>query len=538
MRDKKASMYLQFVSVKKVRKLLGKLKNKKSTSIDQLDNFAVKLAADYLAGPLHHVISLSVMQQKFPSGWKLTKIVPLHKKLSTLKPENYRPVAILSPLSKVLEKAVYEQIYGYFTRNKLFNPALHGYRGGRSTMTALLTMYDRWVKAASKGQVTGVVLVDLSAAFDLVSPDILIQKLRIYGLKEDILSWISSYLTDRSQTVWIDHVYSELLPNDLGVPQGSNLGPLLFLIFFNDLPDFINESIDCYADDSTLGATDKNIADIGDKLTDDCKSLSDWMASNNFKLNAGKTHFLVMGTSRRIDGLTEQLEVVMDGIALEESEEQSEILLGIKIVNNLEWKEQVEELVSKLKTRLGGLAKLKNIMGFANRKSIVEGVFNSVLCYCLPLFGGCNDCELKTLQVQQNKAAQIALSLPPRSQRNTMYDKLNWLTVSQLIVYHTLLSVHRIRQTEEPEYLASILGNNARQAGGRIILQKSRLELHRKSFTYRGAKQWNKLPPDLRKEPKLSKFKIRLRKWVKKNLVRFFALPQIQGPFPPQKSSS
>ena len=196
-------------------------------------------------------------------------------------------------------------------------------------------------------------------------------------------------------------------------------------------------------------------------------------------------------------------------------------MLGIRIVNNLEWKEQVEELVSKLKTRLGGLAKLKNIMGFANRKSIVEGVFNSVLCYCLPLFGGCNDCEIKTLQVQQNKAAQIALSLPPRSQRNTMYDKLNWLTVSQLIVYHTLLSVHRIRQTEEPEYLASILGNNARQAGGRIILQKSRLELHRKSFTYRGATQWNKLPPDLRKEPKLSMFKISLRKWVCENKERF-----------------
>jgi hypothetical protein len=172
----------------------------------------VKIAADYLAGPLHHVISLSIMQQKFPSCWKLTKIVPLHKKDSTLKPENYRPVAILSPLSKVLEKAIYEQIYGYFSRNHLFDPALHGYRGGRSTMTALLTMYDKWVKAASKGQISGVVLVDLSAAFDLVSPDILVQKLRIYGLKEDIISWISSYLSDRYQSVWIDHIFSDLLP--------------------------------------------------------------------------------------------------------------------------------------------------------------------------------------------------------------------------------------------------------------------------------------------------------------------------------------
>ena len=120
-------------------------------------------------------------------------------------------------------------------------------------------------------------------------------------------TWITSYLTDRSQAVWIDHVFSELLPNDLGVAQGSNLY-LLFLIYFNDPPDFLNESIDCYADDSTLGATGKCIANIGNKLTDDCNS--DWMASNNFKLIAGKTHFLVMGTRRRLEGLRTNLKLL------------------------------------------------------------------------------------------------------------------------------------------------------------------------------------------------------------------------------------
>ena len=184
MTGRKLSLGLKFVTVQKVRKLLSGLKNKTSTSIDQLDNYSVRLAAEYIAGPLHHVTTLSIMQQKFPSGWKYTKIVPLHKKDSTLKPENYRPVAILSPLSKILEKVIYEHIYDYFSRNKLFHSSLHGYRGGRSTMTALLTMYDKWVKAASKSQVSGVVLVDLSAAFDLVSPSLLIQKLKIYGFED------------------------------------------------------------------------------------------------------------------------------------------------------------------------------------------------------------------------------------------------------------------------------------------------------------------------------------------------------------------
>ena len=126
MNGKNISLSLRFVTVAKVRKLLSNLKNKTSSSVDQLDNYSVRIAADLIAEPLHHVISLSLMQQKFPSGWKYTKIVPLHKKNSTLHRENYRPVAILSPLSKVLEKVIYEHIYNYFTGTSCSTPPCTG----------------------------------------------------------------------------------------------------------------------------------------------------------------------------------------------------------------------------------------------------------------------------------------------------------------------------------------------------------------------------------------------------------------------------
>ena len=465
------------------------------------------------------VITLSIMQQKFPSGWKYTKIVPLHKKESTLKPKNYRPVAILSPLSKVLEKVLYEHVYDYFSRNKLFHPSLHGYRKDRSTMTALLSMYDKWVKAARDGQVSGVVLVDLSAAFDLVSPDLLIQKMKIYGFEEDITTWIFSYLTDRYQTVWIDHVYSDFLENSIGVPQGSNLGPLFFLIFFNDLPTFISEDIDCYADDSTLGATGKQVAEISTKLTKDCRQLSEWMKGNRFKLNADKTHFLVMGTSARLRNMVEELVVVMDGIRLKESKDKSEVLLGVNMQCDLKWSQQIEELTSKLRKRLAGLEKLKYVMNKFNKKNIVQGVFNSVLCYCLPLFGGCNQSELKILQVQQNRAARIVLNLPPRTNRDFMLDKLGWLSVQQLITYHTLIAVYRIRESKEPEHLAGILRRD--NSFGHITMKNTTSSLYRDSFVFRGALQWNKLPKHLRVEPKIGKFKKFLKKWIVENVARF-----------------
>ena len=226
MLDKNCEMKLNHVSVIKVKKVLQSLSNSRSTGIDELDNFSVKLAAETISEPLHHIVTLSVMQNKFPSGWKYSKVLPLHKKLDPLERKNYRPVAILSPLSKVLEKIIYEQIYSYFSSNQLFHPNLHGYRKNLSTQTALLQMYDKWVRAAAAGQLSGVVLLDLSAAFDLVDPDLLLQKLRAYGFDEDSLQWVHSYLTDRQPAVWIDHALSDFLPCEFRVPQGSNLGPL------------------------------------------------------------------------------------------------------------------------------------------------------------------------------------------------------------------------------------------------------------------------------------------------------------------------
>ena len=168
---------------------------------------------------------------------------------------NYRPVALLSPLSKVLEKVVHLQLYEYFSSNKLFHPNLHGYRRNRSTLTALLQMYDRWVRAAAAGKVSGVILIDLSAAFDLVDSELLLKKLQVYGLDDNLLAWIRSYLGDRYQAVWIDHTYSEFKSHSIGVPQGSILGPLFFLIYYSDLLFTLDCEVDAYADNSTMSTS-------------------------------------------------------------------------------------------------------------------------------------------------------------------------------------------------------------------------------------------------------------------------------------------
>ena len=166
--------------------------------------------------------------------------------------------------------------------------------------------------------------------------------------------------------------------------------------------------------------------------------------------------------------------------------------------------------------RLTGLEKLKYVMSKDIKRNIVEGVFNSVLCYCLPLFGGCNEADISVLQVLQNRAAHVVVRMPPRTPRNTLFDKLGCLSVLQLIAYHTLLAVFKTKKTGEPEDLATALSKD--NHNGHIIMKNTVLALYRRSFVFRGAILWNRLPPDLRKEIKRSKFKRTVRKWVAENV--------------------
>ena len=226
-----------------------------------------------------------------------------------------------------------------------------------------------------------------------------------------------------------------------------------------------------------------------------------------------------MGTTARLANMEQDLVVMMEGVRLAESPERCEELLGVTVQCDLKWSKQIENLTSKLRTRLTGLEKLKNVMNKSAKKNIVQGVFNSVLCYCIPLFGGCNKSEIHQLQVQQNRAAQCVLNLPPRTSRVILYERLGWLTVLQLIAYHTLIAVYRVRIKKEPEHLASQLCRD--NIYENIIVENSKLGLYRDSFVYRGSTLWNKLPKSLRKESKIGTFKTKLVTWVEEKIARF-----------------
>ena len=168
------------------------MKTSKTVGIDNLDSFTIKLAKYELLTSITHIINLSITQNIFPENWKTAKVIPLHKKNSKTDPKNFRPVALLPTLSKILEKAIFTQMISYLNENNLLHPAHHGFRAHHNTSTALMEIYDGWMEAFDRDEITAVVMLDMSAAFDVVDNIILTDKLKLYGFQENSIIWLKT----------------------------------------------------------------------------------------------------------------------------------------------------------------------------------------------------------------------------------------------------------------------------------------------------------------------------------------------------------
>ena len=453
------------VTPDQVDKIISKLKNSKASGVDMIDTYILKLVKPIIVPAVCHIINLSFQTHKFPSKWKIAKVIPLFKgKGCKLDPKSYRPVAILPILSKVLERSMFMQVMRHMDNNKYLNPNHHAYRAGHSTTTALLQLYDTWLGALEGGDMAGVCMLDMSAAFDIVDTEILLEKLKYYGFDQNSMQWTWSYLTHRSQGVYIDGAMSSLLPLEAGVPQGSILGPLFYTIFTNELPQVIHEhdcpeqqqgqgldspiftmqcqlcgGICCYADDSTYTVIGKDPKELSDKLSKKYKVMADFLTDNKLKVNDEKTHLLVM-TTRQKRRFVDTSSVTVSTPTATISPSNVEKLLGVHIHQDMRWVEHVlgsnDSLVKALNRRLAALKKISQVSSFKTRKSIANGVFMSKLIYVMPLWSGCEEYLVKSLQVVQNKAARVVARLDIFTPTKKLMLTCGWLSVRQLLVYH------------------------------------------------------------------------------------------------------
>ena len=256
--------------------------------------------APAVALSLAKVINCSIINSICPAQLKLVRVTPIYKQGSKTDLDNYRPISVLPVISKILEKHVCKHSIAFLTNHDLLYKCQSGFRANHSCETILVKITDEWLEAMDKGLFTGVVMIDLRKAFDVVDHKLLLEKLQVYGLNTNSLKWFQSYLSGRYQKVCVDGKLSEPLGIHSGVLQGSILGPALFLLFINDLPLVLKNNIGIYADDSTLYASAPTLAEVEQKIRPDIDAASMWAKENKMKMHPAKTKYSIISTRQKI----------------------------------------------------------------------------------------------------------------------------------------------------------------------------------------------------------------------------------------------
>ena len=362
--------------------VISNLKNKSSYGYDNISNKLIKLAKGVLTQPLTLISNQILRTGIFPKELKISRVKPLFKSGDPLQFNNYRPVSLLPSLSKIFEHVIFDQIMCYLTENSLLSSEQFGFRPGHSTELAALRMVDHIIKQMDNGKLPLCIYIDLSKAFDTLNYDILMSKLEYYGITGKENELLRSYLTGRSQYVEVNGHKSSHLQISTGIPQGSVIGPLLFLIYINDLPNASNIfDMLMYADDTTLfcNMTDTITVDV---INEELSKICDWLGANKLSLNIVKTKYMLYHSiNKRV--IYPKLKINNNNI----DRITQFNFLGVILHERMPWKQHIEHIRLKIAKTIGIIYRLKSIYPSAILLTLYNTLVTPHLHYCLLCWG-------------------------------------------------------------------------------------------------------------------------------------------------------
>ena len=456
---------------------------------------AVKVAAPSVSEPLSDLINIIIAKAEVPDRWKYGQITPLHKKDSVLDKANFRPVTVLPAFDKVFERIVHTQMSSYF--DSIFHDFMFAYRKFHGCSAALLTLTEEWKEKLDQNHVIGAASLDLSKAFDCIPHDLMLEKLRFYGLGERSWSLLQSYLSHRYQRVKLGNSFSSWKIVRSGVPQGSILGPLLFNIYMNDLAYAINESrLLSFADDTNLYASNECPRVVENLLNQDLFNASSWFKQNGMLANPTKYNAIVLGNANQRN------------ISIECGDKQIPVskeikLLGITLDEKLKFDAHIAEICRKVGRQINALSRLKNILPCKTKEALYRAFISPYFSYCSQVWYHCGRRNIEKLERTNARALRFVYN-----DRISSYEALlgrigSLSTLENRRTQDMLLTVNNIIQGKAPPSFNNLITEKrtAYNLRGNFNLSIPKVNTTRyglKSWRYAAAKQWNTLPRDIR----------------------------------------
>jgi hypothetical protein len=486
------------VSVNDTLKRLKKLQRNKSCGADNLPPGFLKDTAIHIAKPLNYVINLCLTNGTVPEDFKTGKITPVYKSGSKHTLDNYRPITVLPICSKILERNIHTQLMAHLEQHNLLSKYQCGFRRGRSTEVATTVFLDSIRKNMDAGELTGAIFIDLSKAFDTLSHSQIIANLSNYGIHDKEKELFINYLFNRKQKVNFQNVMSSAETMTCGVPQGSILGPLLFLLSFNDVHEVLQDcNIMMYADDTVIYVSGKHEEEIRRKLSNDFSRVAEWLKANELIINMkpGKTECMLFGTSQKAKN--RELEINYQHTKI--SNTLSYKYLGIQLDKSLSLSDHTSTTYKKALGRLYLLQRLRPQLTIKAALSIYKSMLVPLFTYCSIITCQTNNTYKTKIRSLENRARVIITKGRPVK------------TPSIELLHNKRLceQVFKCLNGDVCDHLSQyfeVMNNKTRNKNILIRLPKIRLESTKKSFFYHGAICFNKLPYEVRSAKDINEF--------------------------------
>ena len=419
--------------------LIKQLNSSKASGPNGIPTKILQLISEEISPPLSKIINIAIASGTHPDRLKLVNAIPIFKKGSRLLVSNYRPISLLSNINKIFEKIVYKRIYNFIEENKCLYSLQFGFRAKHSTTHALINITEKIRSALDNNKVASGIFVDLQKAFDTVNHEILLSKLEYYGFRGIINDWFRSYLQERKQKVCINGFESEIKTIHHGVPQGSVLGPILFLLYINDLHKCITFSETFhFADDTNFLNISNDYKTLQNNVNRDLLALHEWLLANKISLNKDKTELIYFHKVR--SKVPNDLKIKMNGKRLFHSNKIK--YLGVYIDETLIGKEHSDELSKKLSRANGILAKARHFVPLSHLKSIYHATFSSNVFYGAQIWGQSSKTVIEKISVLQRKAVRILTFSDFQAHSNPLFKSLKILKVMDNIFLQNCLFVH------------------------------------------------------------------------------------------------